>query len=350
MKNLLYLLLLLTCLSAFGCNKSGSPSDANIAAVDSSDIAKIDGLSFVSPPSEFPAELMADIPKIGAGWIALSPFAFSRNNQDPEVRRSGGQWWGERPEGIRKIIDYARQQNIKVMLKPQVWIPGGWVGEYDPVTEENWLQWEKDYRSFVMEFVQIAVDYQVDIFCIGTEYKVATRVREAFWRGLIKDIRAVYSGKLTYASNWDNYENIPFWEELDFAGLDAYFPLIEDKTPAIDALLVAWQPTLKRIEDFQKKINKPILFTEYGYLCVDGAAGKLWEIEKKVSQLAKNDAAQSHAFEALFQTFWDKEWFAGGFIWKWYIDDTYADLPYEKGYDPKGKDCYETIKKCYDRQ
>ena len=354
MKNHLCILSLLIGISCFACNKNNSlnnspttdPNQDSTAIVD----FKIDGLSFVSPPREFEAELMGDIPKIGAGWIALSPFGFSQSNQDPQVRYSSSQWWGERPEGIRQIIDYARQQDIKIMLKPQVWIPNGWVGDYDPQTEENWQRWEQDYRAFMMEFVTIAVDYQVDILCIGTEYKIATRVREAFWRSLIKDIRAVYSGQLTYASNWDNYQNIPFWEELDLVGLDAYFPLLEDKTPEVESLLEAWKPTVSAIEAFQKEINKPIIFTEYGYLCVDGAAGKLWEIEKQVSQLAKNDLAQSNAYEALFQTFWDKKWFAGGFIWKWYIDDTYADLPYEKGYDPKGKACYETIKSWYNKQ
>ena len=42
--------------------------------------------------------------------------------------------------------------------------------------------------------------------------------REQEWRELIQNIRNVYSGKLTVAG----YDNIQFWDALDFIGLEGY--------------------------------------------------------------------------------------------------------------------------------
>jgi hypothetical protein len=33
--------------------------------------------------------------------------------------------------------------------------------------------------------------------------------------------------------------------------------------------------------------------------------------------------AQANGYEALFQSFSKQNWFAGGFAWKWYVDDYY---------------------------
>ena len=55
-----------------------------------------------------------------------------------------------------------------------------------------------------------------------------------YWIELIQKVRAVYQGQLTYAANYDNYQEVDFWEHLDFIGINAYFPLREpsDKLPS----------------------------------------------------------------------------------------------------------------------
>ncbi len=55
------------------------------------------------------------------------------------------------------------------------------------------------------------------------------------------ELREVYNGQLTYAANWDEYKRIPFWEDLDFIGVDAYFPVSEEKTPSIEQASLGWQ-------------------------------------------------------------------------------------------------------------
>ena len=61
-----------------------------------------------------------------------------------------------------------------------------------------------------------------------------------YFKQLIKDVRAVYAGKLTYAENWDCYADVPFWSDLDYIGMDAYFPIAEGSNPSEQELEEGW--------------------------------------------------------------------------------------------------------------
>jgi hypothetical protein len=55
--------------------------------------------------------------------------------------------------------------------------------------------------------------------------------RPEYWSQLIKKIKKIYSGN--YAANWDDFDKVPFWNELDYIGIDAYFPLSDATTPSV---------------------------------------------------------------------------------------------------------------------
>jgi len=81
---------------------------------------KIDGITLVSPPREYQTDPMPALTRVSADWVALVPYAFS-NKDNPEVFfNSSTQWWGERVEGVETGIKYAKANNMKVMIKPQV--------------------------------------------------------------------------------------------------------------------------------------------------------------------------------------------------------------------------------------
>jgi hypothetical protein len=95
------------------------------------------------------------------------------------------------------------------------------------------------------------------------------------WTDLIQRTREVYAGPLTYAANFDQYEMVDFWDQLDLLGINAYFPLrgrdlpdtaSEDRT----ALFAArWIHILSSIRAFGRAqgIAEPrVLFTELGYV------------------------------------------------------------------------------------
>ena len=308
---------------------------------------KIDGITLVSPPREFASDPMPPLVEVHADWVALVPYGFSRIGE-PEVRYgSDGQWWGEKVGGIEKSIQYAKANNLKVMIKPQVWLHGMWVGDVDHKSDEAWKRWEDTYRDYIMQFVDLAIKYDIEMICIGTEYRNAVKKREAFWRELIKDIRGVYDGMLTYSANWDDYESLPFWDALDFIGISAYFPLSDMDTPPTLLLTYRWRKHVKKLEKYSQKIGKKILFTEYGYLSVDGAAGKTWQLEKKMDDLAVNQQAQANGFDALLNSFWDTDFWAGGFLWKWFPENYGRQNKLAKEYTPKDKIAAGVLAKWY---
>ncbi len=302
------------------------------------------GLTMVGTPKPFRGDPFSEVKQLGANWVALVPFAFMRE-EEPEVRYGSSpyQWWGERLDGLRQNIALAHKNGLKVMLKPQIYIHQGWVGELD-FEETEWKIWEKTYEDYLSQLLSLAKETGVEMFCIGTEFKAATRTREKFWRQLIGRFRKQYNGKLVYSANWDYFEQVPFWDALDFIGISSYFPLSEDKMPRKQELLRAWKPIIERMEQLSKRHGKKIIFTEFGYLSVDGCAGKTWLIEKDIHQRPINEAAQAVAIDALYTALWHRPFWAGGFLWKWFPEMMGHEGYPEKDYTPQGKQAEKVLR------
>ena len=92
---------------------------------------------------------------------------------------------------------------------------------------------------------------------------------ERRWRQLIKSVRAVYRGRLTYAANFDQYQDVTFWDALDVMGINAYFELRPDlSTGNLEGRVrTAWRRVFKAIADHRsgEGLTMPVLFTEVGY-------------------------------------------------------------------------------------
>ncbi|MEP0987644.1 glycoside hydrolase family 113 [Ekhidna sp.] len=284
----------------------------------------INGVSLVNPPREIGPDKMGEVKRINADWVAVIPYGFSKSGS-PEVSFDHSrQWWGEHTNGTSVLIQYAKSHQLKVMLKPHVWVSGeGWTGDYKLSSEQDWKKWENEFSTYIMNHARVADSLDVEILCIGTEYRIPARERPAFWKGLIKEVRSVYNGKITYAANWDNYENIDWWDAVDYIGIDAYFPLAEGDHPAIEEIERGWSPIKNKMQVLSQKWNKPILFTEYGFQSANGAAGRHWELDK--SEENANPQLQADAYEATYRALMEEQWFAGGFLWKWHFNARYGN-------------------------
>lgn len=308
----------------------------------------IKGMSFVAPPDPFPKNPIPPLTDIGVNWISIIPYGFTPQGQTKvHYNNSQWQWWGEKPEGVIETNRLAKVHGIKTMLKPQIYVPGDWPGGIKFESEEKWREWEDDYTKFIMDFVTIAINQKIDMICIGTEFKVSTMERNDYWVKLIENIRKIYAGKLTYAANWDEYQHIQFWGDLDYIGVDAYFPLVNEDTPSISALQAAWKDDKAKMKKISEQFDVPILFTEYGYLSVDGCAYNNWELEKNIDNLSINELAQANAIDAVLSTFWMESFWAGGFLWKWFPNLKGHEGYLEKDYTPQGKKSLETLKEWF---
>lgn len=106
----------------------------------------------------------------------------------------------------------------------------------------------------------------------------------ALWHDLINRVRKVYSGKITYAANFDQYGEVGFWNALDYMGINAYFPLrsrvaVDDLTTQ---LVAGWRLVYRDIHKVRDRFNlgdKRIIFTELGYTFRNNATIAPWDAD-----------------------------------------------------------------------
>ncbi|WP_034062557.1 glycoside hydrolase family 113 [Lacinutrix jangbogonensis] len=312
--------------------------------------SKINGISFVAAGIPVTDEHVNPVLEINANYATVMPFGFIKDLKNPEIiHNTDRQWFGESRAGVKQYAESLETKGIKIMIKPQIWV---WRGEFTGYikmeTEDDWQKLEKSYSSFILEYADLAQEINADIFCIGTELEQFVTNRPEYWNRLISEIKKVYKGKLTYAANWDEFKRTPFWNQLDYIGVDAYFPVGESKTPTIEECLEGWKVHKPVIKGLADKYKKPILFTEYGYRSVDYAGKEPWKSERSMNVV--NFEAQNNTTKALFETFWEEEWFAGGFIWKWFIEDDKVGGENDSQFTPQNKPVEQIIKAHFENQ
>ena len=285
-------------------------------------------------------------------WVAYVPF-IDQKNETSDTLYSGvkevGQWRG-RDSISMSVFKELQDKNIKIMLKPHLWIHEGWRSNIHFETDKQWENWFAAYKKNILHFATLAQSCNIELFCLGTEFSSSIKRQPELWKALIKEIKGIYKGKLTYAANWyDEYEYIDFWDELDYIGIQAYFPLTTTKNPELLDIQNGWLPHKEKLKALSERYDKPILFTEIGYRSDATSTIEPWEWNS-ISNMATNQRStrtQQLAFEAMFNTFWDEPWFAGTYIWQW--DKRTTKESAEKSFDftPRFKPAENTIAKWY---
>lgn len=284
-------------------------------------------------------------------WITLVPWGFqteigsskvTHHNGDSLQIRRYNEFWINR---IKKI----KAAGFKVFVKPHIWIDkpadGKWRSDIYS-SAEDWEQWKETYSEFILRYAQVAEFAQADMFCVGTELARLSLDKPEFWQKLIKEARGVYSGQITYAANWyQEFERITFWKDLDFIGVQAYFPLVDQEYPSISQVAKGWDLHLQMLEKIHEKFDRPILFTEMGYKSTSDAAMRPWEWVDHAPLDSKTISfeTQSNCYEAFFQKVWPKQWFAGVHIWQ--LRSDHYEIKDEMGIDftPQDKPAEQVI-------
>lgn len=308
---------------------------------------KINGLSFVASRDSISDTHVTPVLKVNANYVALMPFGFIRNLSSPEVQfNANGQWFGERERGIRQYATKFQKEGVKIMVKPQIWVwRGEYTGKIEMDSEENWKKLEDTYENFILTYANTAKAIDADILCIGTELEKFVLNRPDYWKELIQKIRRIFKGKLTYASNWDEFKRVTFWDQLDYIGVDAYFPLCESQTPTIEEFELGWRPHKEQIQQVQATYKKPVLFTEFGYRSIDFTGKKPWDSKRVKDSI--NLTAQANGLQAIYNQFWKEDWFAGGFVWKWFHKHERVGGTQNNRFTPQNKPAEELLRKLY---
>lgn len=302
---------------------------------------KLKGVCWVGSRQPLQGGELGVLKKIGANAISQTPFGWQADKNKPEIRWSldaERQWWGESARGIRATADSSINLGISNMLKPHLWARGSWPGEIEMNSEQDWVLWFENYKNFIVDYAKLAAELDFPILCIGTELEKTVH-RRTEWLEIISSIREVYEGKLIYAANFTEFEQVTFWDELDYIGIQAYFPISEGQEPDLNQLKKGWKKPLTSIEKLVRNYQLPVIFTEIGYCNTADAAAEpwVWPNERKESPLSEE--VQARCYQAFFETAWKKPWLAGVYFWKWYPEGKRRD----PDFSPQGLKAQEIL-------
>ncbi len=296
------------------------------------------------PAHDYLPELR-EIKDTGATHISLIVSWYQDNIHSQRIyprRKIVGDFHTIPDEVLERVIDQARSLGLEVFLFPILRIENREAKEWrGVVAPRNKAAWLKSYRNFTMYYARLAAREKVALFSVGSEL-CSMEDQRAFWRRLIRDVRRFYRGKLLYSANWDHYQKIGFWKDLDFLGLNAYYELTASMTPTVEELVAKWWNIENEIRTWQEKNKKPLIITEIGYPSVDGTCSKPWDYTREA---AIDLGEQALCYEAFFRAWLaeKKEKIAGVYFWNWYGQGG----PTDPTYTPRGKPALDVLRSWY---
>ena len=258
---------------------------------------------------------LGKLAQIGSNSVAIVPYSYMRNPNEPTPLNLESNPGGENDESVVTAHFNAKKLGMMTLLKPQIWLGRSWPGDVAMNSEEKWQQFFEYYSDWIIHYALLAEMYEFDAFCIGVEFAKATIQRPEDWRKLIRRIRKLYSGKITYAANWgEEFEQLNFWDELDFIGINCYYPLSEADNPDKKELEKRFDAVLEKVEKVSKQYKKPVVFTEIGFRSVNTP----WKNpHADAANRPFSEKAQSLCYEVVFEGIHNKDWCDGIFWWKW---------------------------------
>jgi hypothetical protein len=196
--------------------------------------------------------------------------------------------------------------------------PWSWRGAIEFQKPEDQARFFQTYGAFLERVAQAAAE--ADGFSIGNELDRLIGC-EKEWRAIIARLRPLTKAKLTYASNWCDYQRVPFWDALDAIGVEAYFPLSDKPDPTDAELAAAWRGRIAELRALHERTGKPVVFTEIGYTTSLEAASRPWADGRvRGPQRAQAEELQQRCLEAALAAIEpEAEWLRGAFLWKWFV-------------------------------
>ena len=294
------------------------------------------------------AASLAALADTGANFVGLTPTWYqdtlASDAIDPDANKTATD------TGLVEMITGAHAENMLVMLKPHVDVwDGSWRGDITPTDTDAWFA---SYEDFIVYYAEIAQANGVELFVMGTELVALSGADYADeWAAVADAVYAVYGGTVTYAANHDEYQDVSFWDEVDYVGLDAYFDLGAASDASYDAILAAWDPFVTEVGDWMaaERGTQRAVFTEIGYRSIEGAHIRSWESWRLGTY---DEQAQADCYRAALEAWphaeiWPQADYLDAMVfWAWPVDlgtDVGGDLS-TTGYSPYGKAAEDVLR------
>ncbi|MBW2629777.1 MAG: hypothetical protein JRE45_19470 [Deltaproteobacteria bacterium] len=259
--------------------------------------------------TETSAATLRELTELGVEWISLTPFGFMRSLTEPKVHSIGAYRAGETDDRMQREIRRAKALGLKVMLKPHIWIVRGlWRGEI--------------------------------------ELRSTERRQEQRWRQLVSEVRRRFHGEITYGANWDDAAALPWWDAVDYIGVQFYPPLATSEKASSAVIRAEVTARLDSIGAISRQHEKPVLFTEVGYRAAPNALIHPHEWPERTAKPRFDPRAQAMGYQMLLEAVRHRPWVKGLYWWKWFTDpDTTEEGP--AGFSPRGKLAEAILRSAY---
>ncbi len=254
---------------------------------------------------------------LGVNAVSLMPFGFQDDPHDESIGFVHDSPSGETDFGLVVAARRAAARGFRILWKPHLWISrDSWPGEVEMKSEAAWKSWWRGYRRYVLHQAVLANWAGAELFSVGVELD-RTTVREREWRDLIAAVRLLTPSAITYSANWDRAHTTPFWDAVDFVGVDCYFPLAgaEEGEPAVIAR--GAQNVVGELAAIAKAADRPVLLTEFGF----PARRAAWSDPHREGG-DFSEADQATAYRAFLRALGRPSWLAGVFVWKTHSNES----------------------------
>lgn len=305
-----------------------------------------------TPASE---EALTHLSKQHVNWVSITPFGWMKTLHDTSVK---GEHAGAMPKAgesagrVVGVIEQAHKKNMRVMLKPHIWIGrGAWRGKILPKDSKGqvaWRAWWASYEQFILYYAKLAQKHRVAALVLGVELASALKTHPESFLTLIQKVRAIYKGKITYSANWDEAIDVRVWKALDLVSTQLYPPLSKSTSPQRHALIQALRRHLKQWSKIAKDAGKPLVITEVGYKSAPNAVIEPfgWPERLPKSMKKPDPAIQKVAYDALFTALGEVDNLQGVFVWK-YFTNKGTDEEGPMGFSPRGKPAEAVLKRAF---
>lgn len=253
-------------------------------------------------------------------------------------------------DALRCGLDFIRSQGMDIGLGMVINGPV-WRAQFEPSDRDAWFE---AMGALAVKYARdFATPYNATYFSVGTEmYSLVSNEHNAEnaagpgryrWPEIISDVRAEYSGTVTYSAQHSGdrsavFEDNDLMPHLDVLGFSGYWPLYASN---MTNLLNEWQRIEREtIIPASNRYGKPIELAEIGYRPCDFTFVRPYDSSTECSY---DGEAQRLAWDALLTFFADKTYLVGlvgGWAWN---DSPYVGGEGNTDYTPWGKAAADTI-------
>lgn len=284
--------------------------------------------------SEKAEETLLRLKGLGVNTVAFLLEGRMKDLQDAEIRGPED----DEHARIQAGLVAARRLGFATVLIPHLYLDDGeWRGHLRPQSEAWWAS----YRDFMLRSAKLARAGSATVLSVGVELKALSKEAETYQRmkALGQELREVFPGQLTYSANWDEAEDVGFWDLVDFAGVNGYYPLTPDPVRGAEAVA-------RRLTRLAERAGREVLVLEAGYRAGPGSHLRPWEWPEDVPDDV-DENAQAEAWAAVLAAWLGAPGVRGLGVWVIPTDpDDPASEP-RNGFNPMGRPAEQVIGRAF---